>query len=150
MIVGLRKISLGENSSGSGAGCYCRRNRGPPLLETGPAEHGATLRGLKGNRSFGSALRTNGPGFCAYSIASSSYALNFALFATLWIILELLIVKEELFAGGKDKVVTAIRTFQYLVDEIHYASPRACLGIFQYSVDGSLYWHRVTNQLIRL
>ena len=108
------------------------------------------MRGLKGNGGFGSAFRTDGPGFCAHAIAGSGHALNLALFATLWIILELLVVKEQLFAGGKDKVVTAIRTFQYLVDEIHYASPRACLGIFQYSVDEALNWRRVTNQLIRL
>jgi hypothetical protein len=88
------------------------------------------LRGLKGNGCFGGALRTNGPGFGAYAIAGSGHTLDLALFATLWIVFELLIVKEQLFAGGKDKVVTAIRTFQYLVDEVHYASPRACLGIF--------------------
>jgi hypothetical protein len=88
------------------------------------------LRGFKRNCGFRGALRTNGSGFGADAIAGSGHTLNFALFATLWIILELLIVKEELFPGGKDKVVTAIRTFQYLVDEIHYASPRACLGIF--------------------
>jgi hypothetical protein len=99
------------------------------LLETGPAEHRATLRGLKGNGGFGGALRTNGPGFCAHAIAGSGHALNFALFATLWVVLELLVVKEELFASGKDKVITTIRTLEYLVDEIHYASPRACLGI---------------------
>jgi hypothetical protein len=116
--------------SGSGAGCDCGWNRGPPLLETRPAEHRATLRGLKGNGGFGGALRTDSPSLCAHAIASSGYTLNFALFATLWIVFELLIVKEQLFAGGKDKVVTTIRTFQYLVDEIHYASPRACLGIF--------------------
>jgi hypothetical protein len=90
---------------------------------------------LEGNGGFGGALRTNCPGFCAYATAGSGHTLDFALFATLWIVLELLIVKEQLLTGGKDKVVTAIRTFQYLVDEVHYASPRACLGIFQYSVD---------------
>jgi hypothetical protein len=66
------------------------------------------LRGLKGNGGFRGAFRTNGPGFGAHAIASSGYTLNFALFATLWIILELLIVKEQLFAGGEDKVVPAI------------------------------------------
>jgi hypothetical protein len=66
------------------------------------------LRGLKGNGGFGSALRTNSPGFGAHAIAGSGHTLNFALFATLWIVLELLIVKEQLFASGKDKVVTAI------------------------------------------
>jgi len=100
--------TYGEITSGSGAGCYCSRNGRPPLLETGPAEHGATLRGLKGNGGFSGAFRTNGPGFSAHAIAGSGHTLNFALFATLWIVLKLLIVKEQLFAGGKDKVVTAI------------------------------------------
>jgi hypothetical protein len=96
------------------------------------------LRGLKGNSGFGGALRTDGPGFCADAIAGSGYALNFALFTALWIVFELLIVKEQLFASGKDKVVTTIRTFEYLVDEIHYASPRACLGIF--SIQSTKRW----------
>jgi hypothetical protein len=108
------------------------------------------LCGLKGNGGFGGALRTNCPGFCPHATAGSGNTLDFALFATLWIVLELLIVKEQLLAGGKDKVITAIRTFQYLVDEVHYASPRACLGIFQYSVDQVPNWHRLTNQLLRL
>ena len=108
------------------------------------------MRGLEGNGGFGGALRTNRPGFCAYATAGSGHTLDFALFATLWIVLELLIVKEKLLTGGKDKVITAIRTFQYLVDEVHYASPRACLGIFQYSVDQAPDWHRLTNQLLRL
>jgi hypothetical protein len=108
------------------------------------------LCGLEGNGGFGGALRTNRPGFCAYATAGSGHTLDFALFATLWIVLELLIVKEKLLTGGKDKVITAIRTLQYLVDEVHYASPRACLGIFQYSVDQAPDWHRLTNQLLRL
>jgi hypothetical protein len=66
------------------------------------------LRGLKRNGSFRGTLRTNSPGFGAHAIAGSGHTLNFALFATLWIVLKLLIVKEQLFASGKDKVVTAI------------------------------------------
>ncbi len=131
-------------------GCAHRHRgwkRGTSLLEARPAEHRTTLRRLKRDRGFGGALRTNCPGFCTHAVAGSGHALNLALFAPLWIILELLIVKEQLFASSKDKVVTTIRTLQYLVDEIHYASPRACLGIFQYSVDKSLVWHRVTKQL---
>jgi len=93
---------------GSCAGYYSGWNRGPPLLEARPAEHGTALRGFKRNGCFGGALRTNSPGFCAYAAAGSRHALDFALFAPLWIVLELLIVKEQLFAGGKDKVVTAI------------------------------------------
>jgi hypothetical protein len=66
------------------------------------------LRGLKGNRGFCGTFRTNRPGFCAHAIAGSGYTLDFALFTPLWIVFELLIVKEQLFAGGKDKIVTAI------------------------------------------
>ena len=100
--------TYGEITSGSDAGCHCSWNRRPPLLEARPAEHGATLRGLKGNGGFGGAFRTNGPGFGAYAIAGTGHTLNFALFATLWIVLKLLIVKEQLFPSGKNKVVTAI------------------------------------------
>jgi hypothetical protein len=99
------------------------------LLEAGPAEHGTTLCGLKGYGGLGGALRTDGPGFCAYAIAGSGHTLDFALFAPLWIVLELLIVKEQLFAGGKDKVVTAIRTFQYLIDEVHTRPPEHALEL---------------------
>jgi hypothetical protein len=66
------------------------------------------LRGFERNGCFGGALRANCPSLSAHAAAGSSHALDFALFATLWIVLELLIVKEQLFAGGKDKVVTAI------------------------------------------
>ena len=93
------------------------------MLEARPAKHRTTLCGLEGDRGFGCTLRTNCSGFRANAIAGSGHALNLALLAPLWIVLELLIVKEQLFAGGKDKVITTIRTFQYLIDEIHYASP---------------------------
>jgi hypothetical protein len=96
------------------------------------------LRGFKGNRGFRGALRTHGPGFRTHAVAGSSYALDFALFAALGIVLELFIVEEELLTSGKNEVITAVRTFQNFVDEIHYASPRTCLGIFQYFVDESL------------
>ena len=83
--------------------------------------------GLEGNGGFGGALRTNRPGFCAHATAGSSHTLDFALFATLWIVLELLIVKEKLLTGGKDKVITAIRTFQYFIDEVHTRPPEHAL-----------------------
>jgi hypothetical protein len=66
------------------------------------------LCGLEWNGGFGGALRTNCPGFCPHAAAGSGNTLDFALFATFWIVLELLIVKEQLLAGGKDKVITAI------------------------------------------
>jgi hypothetical protein len=78
------------------------------LLEAGSAEHRTTLGRLKWNGGFRSALRTDGSGFGAYAAARSRYTLNLALLATLRIVLELLVVKEQLFAGGKDEVITAI------------------------------------------
>jgi len=78
---------------------------------------------FEGNGGFGGALRTNCPGFCPHATAGSGHALDFALLASLWIVLELLIVKEQLLTSGKDKVITAIRTLQYLVDEVHLRVP---------------------------
>jgi len=66
------------------------------------------LRGFKWNGGFCGALRTDRSGFRTHTVAGSRHALDFALFAPLWIVLELFVVKEQLFAGGKDKVVTAI------------------------------------------
>ncbi len=102
----------------------------PSLLEARPAKYRPALRGLERNGGLGGALRTNRPGLCPHAIAGASYPLNLALLTPLWVVLELLIVKEELLASGKDEVITAIRTFQDLVDEIHYASPPVCRGIF--------------------
>jgi hypothetical protein len=97
------------------------------LLEARPAEHRTTLRRLKRNGGFGGTLRTNCPGFCAHAIAGSGHTLDFALLAPLWIVFELLIVKEQLLPGGKDKVITTIRTFEYLIDEIHTRPPEHAL-----------------------
>jgi hypothetical protein len=108
------------------------------------------LSGLEGNGGFGGALRTNCPGFCADATAGSGHTLDFALFATLWIVLELLIVKEKLLPGGKDKVVTAIRTFQYLVDEVHLRVPPSMPWNFSVFRRQRPDWHRLTNQLLRL
>ena len=88
------------------------------------------MRGLKGNGGFGGALRTYCPGFCSHAAAGSGHTLDFALFAPLWIVLELLIVKEQLLTSGKDKVITAIRTLQYLVDEVHTRPPEHALEFF--------------------
>jgi hypothetical protein len=85
------------------------------------------LRRLKRNGGFSGTFRTNCPGFCAHAIAGSGHTLDFALLAPLWIVFELLIVKEQLLPGGKDKVVTTIRTFEYLIDEIHTRPPEHAL-----------------------
>ena len=46
-------------------------------------------------------------------------ALGFASFAALGFVLELFIVKEQLFAGGENKVGSAVDTLEYLVLEFH-------------------------------
>jgi hypothetical protein len=46
------------------------------------------------------------------------------LLATFWIVLKLLIEKEELFAGCEDEIAAAVGTLENLVDEIHRAFPR--------------------------
>jgi hypothetical protein len=66
------------------------------------------LGGLKWNGGLHGAFRADSSCLRAYARAGSSGTLNFALLASLWIVLELLIVKEQLFAGGKNEVVTAI------------------------------------------
>jgi hypothetical protein len=116
------------------------------LLEARPAEHRTTLRRLERNSGFGGALRTNCPGFCAHAIAGSGHTLDFALFTTLWIVFELLIVKEQLLSGGKDKVITTVRTFEYLIDEIHTRPPEHVLEFFNIPVDESLAWQLFTKQ----
>jgi len=50
-------------------------------------------------------------------------ALRFAILATLGFVLELFIVEEELFAGGKNEVVTAIHALQASILEFHFRSP---------------------------
>jgi hypothetical protein len=49
--------------------------------------------------------------------------LRLAILATLGFVLELFVVEEELFAGGKDKVVTAIHALQVSILEFHFRSP---------------------------
>ena len=85
------------------------------------------MRGLKRNRRLSGTFGANRPGFCAHTIAGPCHAFDLALFTALWIILKLFIVKKELFAGGKDEVVAAVRTFQNLVDEIHTRPPEHAL-----------------------
>jgi hypothetical protein len=46
-------------------------------------------------------------------------ALGLAGLATLGLILELLIVKEELFPGGEDELGPTVDTLQYLVLKFH-------------------------------
>jgi len=47
------------------------------------------------------------------------------LLASFWIIFELFVVKEDLFAGGENEIVAAVHTFQDLIDEFHGLFPHS-------------------------
>ena len=108
----------------------------PLLLKALPTKDGPPLGGLKGHRGFFSTLRASGPGFGPIRNLSRSCRtkhgnpLRFTRLAPLWFVLELLIVKEQLFACGKNKIGTAVDTLEYLVLEVHPSphSPVACAG----------------------
>jgi hypothetical protein len=48
-----------------------------------------------------------------------SHAPGFAGLATLGFVLELLVVKKQLFPGGENKIGTAVDTLQHLVLKFH-------------------------------
>jgi hypothetical protein len=94
----------------------CRRTL---LLEALPTKYRTSLCGLKGHGSFRTASRTGSSRFRPHSCGRSGSPLGLALFASLRIVFELLIVKEDLFAGGKNEIVAAVHALQDLIDEFH-------------------------------
>ena len=89
------------------------------MRETFTAEDGATLRGAERNRGVFAALRADGVGFHPSAVVVCSaarcgrggedgYALGLASLAALGFVLELLIVEEQLFARGENKLGAAI------------------------------------------
>jgi hypothetical protein len=48
-----------------------------------------------------------------------SHALRFAAFAAFGLVLELFVVEEHLFPGGKDKVSAAVDAGQYFILKFH-------------------------------
>jgi hypothetical protein len=48
-----------------------------------------------------------------------SNAFRLAGFATLWFVLELLVVKEKLFPGREDEITPTVDTLQHLVLKFH-------------------------------
>jgi hypothetical protein len=95
---------------------------GLPLGEAFATEDWPALRGSKRDGGIFATLGASGAGFDArvwVSVAArrgrrveNCYALGLAGFAALGLILELLIVEEQLFAGGEDKFRAAIDTGQ--------------------------------------
>jgi hypothetical protein len=106
---------------------YGRRGHGCSrklcLLETGPAQDRPPLCRPEGNGGFHSAGRTRGSGFRSYPGATVG-ALRLAWFATLGVVFEVFVVKEELLACCKDEFGAAINTLQYFVCEFHGRLPR--------------------------
>jgi hypothetical protein len=92
------------------------------LLETRAAQHRPALSRLEGNCRFFAALRAVGPRFRTSPRAPVG-ALGLALLAALGVILELFIVKEKLFARGKDKLIAAVCALQDSVGKFHGRLP---------------------------
>jgi hypothetical protein len=90
------------------------------MLETLSAQNGSSLCWLEGNRCFGAALRAGGSRF-GPGAAAARHALRLAGFASLRVVLELFIVKEQLLPGCENEIASAIRTLQNFVDVVHPA-----------------------------
>jgi hypothetical protein len=101
----------------------------PLLLKALPAKDRPPLRRLEGNRCLLAALRTSRSGFGLRrrlpGDRRTQYgnALSLACLATFGFVLELLVVKEKLFACGKNKVRPAVNTLQHLILEVHPLTP---------------------------
>ena|SRR5579863_6384123 len=93
------------------------------LLETGAAKDGSPLRGLERDRGFSAAGRASGAGFRTHPAAAG--ALGLALLAMLGIVLELFVVKKQLFTGGEHELRSAVVTLQNSIDKFHGRFPKA-------------------------
>ena len=113
-----------ENHPLSRSSAWIRRSRQIKLLplETGAAKHWPALRGLKWDRSLRPALRAGRPRLCTDS-GIPACALGFALFTTLGVVFELLVVKEELLACREYEIGAAVNTLQYSILEFHGRLP---------------------------
>jgi hypothetical protein len=99
------------------------------LLKALPAKYWTALRRFERNGCFPLAPGANGLGFNPLIIAAilwQSQGLGpfaFAVFAAFGFVLELLIVKEELFPSGEDEIGAAVHTLENLVLELHLRVP---------------------------
>jgi hypothetical protein len=97
----------------------------PLLLKALPAEDRSPLCGLERDGGLLTALRASRSSFGLGGRLSwdgrsqNRNALRLACFTTFGFVLELLVVKEQLFACGKNKVRAAVDALQYLVLEVH-------------------------------
>ncbi|MCU1285824.1 MAG: hypothetical protein JWO13_2174 [Acidobacteriales bacterium] len=98
-------------------------------LETFAAQYRTTLRRLERDSGFFAASGTGCARFhflveiapaSAGTMSHIGCALRLAVLATLRLVFELFIVEEELFACGKNEIVTAIHALQASVLEFHF------------------------------
>lgn len=90
----------------------------PLLSKARTTEHWPPLRRLERNCSVLTALTTCRPGLSA-SLLSFAGTLRFALFAPFGVVLEIFLVKEQLFACRKHELGGAIDARQYSIGELH-------------------------------
>jgi hypothetical protein len=93
------------------------------FLKARSAKHRPTLRRPERHGGFRAACRTLGPCLRAHPHAPAG-SLGFALLAPLRVVLEILVVKEQLFTRSEDKLGSAIDTLQYSVSEFHGRLPK--------------------------
>ena len=90
---------------------------GSSLLEALPAEDRPALRGFEGNRRLLAAAGAIGSGLHSGVVSrrrapQGRGAFRLAGFATFGLVLELLVMEEQLFSGGKDKLGAAVDALQ--------------------------------------
>ena len=98
--------------------------RGALLLEALTAEHRASLRRLEGDGRLFAACRAAGLGLdlVVAAVAARSYlgrTFAFAGFAAFGFVLELFVVEEKLFAGGKNEIGPTINTLEGPILKFH-------------------------------
>lgn len=97
-------------------------------LETFPAKHRSSLSRLEWDRCLFTAIRADGSSFNFRIVrvrrqSKRRRALALTGFATLGLILKLLVVEEKLFPGRENEILSAINALQNPVLEFHPSAP---------------------------
>jgi hypothetical protein len=98
-------------------------------LEALSAKHWTSLCGLERHSGFPLASGADGLGFHSLVVAAILRqsqclgAFTLAVFAAFGFVLELFIVKEELFTSGENEVGAAVHTLENFVLEVHLRMP---------------------------
>jgi hypothetical protein len=102
-------------------------DRSPTLLKAHPAQNRAPLGGAERDGCFFVAKGADGPGFHTFVNGSRPFGnrgekrrpLGLAAPAAFGLVLELLVMEEELFTGGKREISSAVHTNQRFVLKFH-------------------------------